>query len=103
MDDLNSLPEDLQAQFLSFLREENGQFNVLDKDGLIRFLAENGEKYPALLGLLQIDKDAVVNHFKETGEVLPGMKIIHTSTQDGSNVTTLEIHHGPTPPKASKK
>ena len=102
MDDLNSLPEDLRAQFLSFFREEGGQFNVLDKEGLIRFLAENGERHPALLGLLKIDKDAVVSHFKETGEVLPGMKIIHTSSQEGSNVTKLAIHRGPTPPKASK-
>lgn len=88
------LPEDLRGQFLSFLREVDGQFEVADKEGLVRFIAEHASKHPALLSLMQVDKEAAVEHFKKTGEVLPGMRIIHTSTPEGSNVTTLEIHRG---------
>jgi hypothetical protein len=99
MDDKNLLPEPLRTQFLGFLREEDGQLTVDDKDGLIKFVAEHGEKYPFLLGLFRLDKEAAIEHFKQTGEVLPGIKIIHTSTEEGSNVTSLEVHRGPKPPR----
>jgi hypothetical protein len=52
------------------------------------------------LQLFNIDYEAVVEHFKQTGEVLPGMKIIHTETREGDNVTKLEIFRGPIPPKS---
>jgi len=97
----DELPPELGAQFLTFLREVNGQFEVVDKEGLVKFVAEHGKEYPVLLSLFSIDKEAVVEHFKKTGEVLPGMKIVHTSTREGENVTKLEVFHAPKPPKGS--
>ncbi len=99
MSDLETLPDELRARFLGFFREENGEFSIVDKEGLVRFVAENGEEYPDLLTLFRIDREAVVEHFKKTGEVAPGMRIIHTATQEGSNVTKLEIFRGPEPSK----
>jgi hypothetical protein len=52
--------------------------------------------YPSLRELFTIDKDALVEHFKNTGEVPPGIKLIHTSTEEGSNVTRLEVRYGST-------
>lgn len=97
----DDLPPELGAQFLTFLREVNGEFEVIDKEGLVKFVAEHGKKYPVLWSLFNINEEAVVEHFKKTGEVLPEMKIIHTSTREGDNVTKLEVFHGPKPPKDS--
>jgi len=90
MEDLQ-LPPEVAAKFLSFLHEENGQFQLADKEGLVRFVAEHGEQYPELLELFSLDKDALVDHFHKTGEVLPGTRIIHTAAEEGSNVTKLEV------------
>jgi hypothetical protein len=99
----DDLPPEIGAQLLTFLREVNGQFEVADKEGLVKFVAEYGERYPPLLDLFSINKEAALEHFKRTGEVLPGMKIVHTNTREGDNVTKLEIFRGPIPPKDSDK
>ena len=101
MKDHDELPPELRAQFLTFMREVDGEFEVADKEGLVKFVAEYGERYPVLLSLFSIDKEVAVEHFKGTGEVLPGMRIIHTSTREGDNVTKLEIFRGPIPLKDS--
>ena len=96
----DDLPPEIGAKLMGCLRETDGQFEVADKEALLKLVAEHGEQYPVLLGLFKIDYDAVVEHFKKTGEVLPGMRIIHTETREGDNVTKLEIFRGPIPPKS---
>lgn len=95
-DDLKSLPDELKTQFLSFLREgENGQWELIDKDGLLNFVAEHGKTHPALWNLFTVNEDALVKHFEETGEVPPGVKMI-AKTRINEKVTKVQILHGPT-------
>jgi hypothetical protein len=101
-DDELELPPELQAKFLSFLREVNGHFELADKMGLIKFVVEHGKRYPALLKLFTVNKDAVMDHFKRTAEVPPGVTVFTTETQEGDNVTKLEIFRGPIPSKSSE-
>lgn len=98
--DWNDLPPEIGAKLMTFLRETNGAFEVADMEGLVKLIAEHGNEHPLLTTLLKIDYEAVVEHFKRTGEVLPGMRIIHTETREGDNVTKLEIFRGPIPPKS---
>jgi hypothetical protein len=92
------LPPEIAAKLMTFLREENGEFQVADIQGLLNFVAEYGERHPALLELFKLNEEAVVEHFKRTGEVPPGVKVVHTTTREGDNVTKLEIFQGPLPP-----
>jgi len=94
------LPPELGAQFLSFLREVNGEFEVSDMQGLLLFVVEHGEQYPALFNLFEIDMEFIVEHFKSTGEVPPGVKLIGTTIRDGTNITELKVLYGPIPPKS---
>ena len=96
----DGLPPEICAKLMACLRKTDGEFEVTDKEALLRLVAEHGDRYPVLFGLFKIDYDAMVEHFKKTGEVLPGMKIIHTETREGDNVTKLEIFRGPIPPKS---
>lgn len=98
-DNIDDLPPGIGAKLMTFLRETNGGYEVADMEGLVKFIAQHCERHPVLMSLLKIDYDAVVEHFKRTGEVLPGMRIIHTETPEGSNVTKLEIFRGPISPK----
>ena len=97
---LPDLPSELGAKFLSFLREANGEFEVADMRGLLNFVAEYGQQYPALLNLFEINFEALGEHFERTGEVPPGVKLIKTTTREGDNVTELRVFHGPLPPKS---
>ena len=96
----NDLPEDLRLQFLTFLREKNdGEWEVVDKLGFVKFIVEHGKQYPVLYTLINIDKDAVVDHYERTGEVPPGVKLVR-KTRESETVTRLEVLRGPIPPKS---
>jgi hypothetical protein len=97
---LVDLPPELATKFLSFLREEGGTFQVADMDGLLKFVGERAEKYPALLNIFTINEEFVVEHFKKTGELPPGVKVAKTTTTEGNNVIKLEIFRGPLAPKS---
>ena len=99
-EDWSNFPPEIAAKLMSLLREANGTFEVSDMEGLIKLIAQHGAEYPLLQTLISIDYEAVVEHFKRTGEVLPGMRIIHTETREGENVTKLEIFRGPSLPKS---
>lgn len=99
-EDDNKLPPEIGAKLMTFLREENGEFRVADVQGLLRFVAEYGQRHPALLDLFRLNEEAVVEQFKRTGELPPGVRVIKTTTRKGDNVTKLEIFHGPLPPKS---
>ena len=87
------LPEEIQQGVLAFLDVERQE--VLDMRGLVQFVVEHGETYPSLLGLLKVDEGELTRHIQETGNVPPGVKAIRTRTVPGSNVTKLDIFHGP--------
>ena len=91
------LPQEIRDRVWSFIGErEDGAFPEDDMRGLIAFIVENADAYPALLNLVQVNEDKVVEHAKEIGEVPPGIKIIKTATAEGENVTHVRIFHGPT-------
>jgi hypothetical protein len=83
--DLIDLPPELGAEFFSFLREANDQFEVADAQGLLCFIAAHAEQFPFLLDLFEINMDAVVERFELTGEVLPGIMLTRTTTSEASN------------------
>jgi len=93
---LINLPPELGQKFLGFLREgEEGDFEVVDKLGLIKFIGDHGEQYPFLYQLIQLNEEAVVEHFKQTGEVPPGVKLVQTTAHEGTNLTEFRVFHGP--------
>ena len=96
---LDNLPEDLAHELMSFITESDGGPQVADMPGFITFIARHADRYPALLGLINVNGDAVIRHYEETGEVPPGIKLIGTSTEEGSNVAHVQILHGPIPPR----
>lgn len=92
----NDLPREVIERVLSFCTEDaSGNQQVHDREGLVAFVFENSERYPALLNLLKVDEDRLTQHIQETGQVPPGVKIVKTTTAEGSNVTRVEIVHGP--------
>jgi hypothetical protein len=83
--DVTDLPPELGAEFLSFLREVNDQFEVADTRGLVSFIVEHAEQYPFLLDLIEINWDAIVERFERTGEVPPGIQLTRTATREASS------------------
>jgi len=83
--DVADLPPELGAEFLSFLREVNDQFEVVDTRGLLSFILNHVEQYPALLNLIEINWNAVIERFERTGEVPPGLMLTRTSTREASS------------------
>lgn len=88
------LPDDLRAEFLSFLKEVNGEWEVADMMGLVGFIATHHKQYPDLLKLVRLNEEWAIKHFQETGEVPPGVKIVKR-TEVSPKVTQVEIFHGP--------
>jgi len=43
------------------------------------------------LQLIKVNEEAVIRHVQETGQPVPGMKVVKTTTAEGSNVTRIEI------------
>jgi hypothetical protein len=80
--DVADLPPELRTEFLSFLSEVNGQFEVADTRGLLVFIAEHGEAYPALFNLVEINEESVIEHFDRTGQVPPGVELTRTTTRE---------------------
>lgn len=94
--DFEDLPEEIQRGLMAFMREVDGEFEITDKMGMVQFIVEHAEEYPSLLKAIKIDEAVLTKHIEETGEVPPGVKAIRTRTVPGSNVTKLDIFHGPT-------
>ena len=94
-DDLRSLPPELLERFMSFLRDVDGQIEVIDGPGFVGFVMEHYNEYPVLLNMIKLNEEALTEHYERTGEVPPGVKLIKKTTREGENVTKLEIIHGP--------
>ncbi|MBI1398003.1 MAG: hypothetical protein GC151_18675 [Betaproteobacteria bacterium] len=92
------LPPELAAKVMSLLREVDGEYEIVDMPALVDLILEHGQEYPSLRDLIQVNDDALLAHYRETGAVPPGIKIVETSTQEGSNVTELKVSHGPRSP-----
>jgi hypothetical protein len=71
-------------EFLSFLKEVNGQFEVADTRGLLKFIVEHGNQYPALYNLFGVNEEAVIEHFERTGQVPPGVALTQTAVREDS-------------------
>ena len=95
----DDLPIEIRSRVLSFCRDVDGTLEVADMMGLVNFILDNSQAYPALLNLVKLNEAELIRHFQETGQVPPGVKLIKTTTVSGQNVTRLEIFHGPTGPK----
>ena len=99
MSTAKQLPPELAAKVMSLLREVDGEFEIIDMPALVNLVLEHGHEYPSLRDLIQINEDALLAHYHETGEVPPGIKIVETSRQEGSNVTELKVLYGPSSPQ----
>ena len=98
MDDILKLPPEVRDELAGFIREENGEAHVADREGFVKFILKNFEKYPALGGLLAVNESALVKHFEETGEVPAGVRMVG-KVRLSDKVTKLEILTGPIPPR----
>ena len=92
-------PAEIQAKLMSLLHEVDGEYEIADMKAFIEFVAANGAAYPELLAFVNINETALADHYETTGEVPPGVKMVRTTSHEGSNVVELEVVHGPTPPK----
>ncbi len=88
------LPKFIEDKLMSLLQKVDGEYEVIDMLGLIKLVSEHCKEYPSLKELLQIDEEEVVKLYEETGVVIPGIKLVETSTTEGSNVTSINIIHG---------
>lgn len=92
----DELPVEIVERLLSFCTTDAaGHQQVVDSKGLVAFVLENADRYPALLNAVKVDQDRLTRHIQHTGEVPPGVKLVKTTTEDGSNVTRMQIVHGP--------
>ena len=93
--DLSDFPPELRKKFMSFIRvEPSGETKVADETGFFDFVEEHREKYPFLGQLVKLNEAAVTEYFERTGKVPVGIKGIRKTTEEGSNVTKLEIFWG---------
>ena len=90
-DRLDDLPPDIIRQVVLFCRDADGTVEVADKMGLLKFVSDNSDRYPALLKLFTLNEEAAIRYVEETGQPIPGVKMIKTTTAEGSNVTRLKI------------
>ena len=47
----DDLPETIGVKLMTFLRETNGEYEVMGMPGFVEFVAEYGDRYPVLRGL----------------------------------------------------
>ena len=87
----DDLPVEVIQQLLAFRTDHEDGSQTVDTMGLVKFILDHVDRYPALLQLVKINEDAVIKHVQETGRPVPGVKVIKTTTAEGSNVTKLEI------------
>ena len=65
-DKIEDLPPEIAAKMMTFLREKDGGgYDLVDKLGLLNFVVEHGEQYPALFSLFKVDREAVIGHVKK--------------------------------------
>lgn len=93
------LPPELYEELMTYVVERDGQWEVIDMAALLNLIVAHGAEYPQLLSLVNVKEGALEQHYRQTGEVFPGVKIVKTETEEGSNVTKLEVLRGPIPPK----
>jgi hypothetical protein len=89
-----SLPPEVAARLMECLEEVEGDYRVKDMEGLVTLIVEHGPRYPFLYELVTVNKDALVKHYETTGEVPPGVKLVKTIAEEGSNVVGLSVIHG---------
>ena len=94
------LPADLQSKLMSLMREVDGAYKVTDMGALLMLIVEHADKYPQLLEVVKVKEGALEEHYEWTGEVPPGVNVIRTTREEGSNVVGLEVLRGPIPPRA---
>lgn len=91
----HDLPPELAAELMACLEEVNGDYYVKDMKALVTLVVEHGSAFPFLREFVTVNKDALVKHYEKTGEVPPGVKMVQTTTEEGSNVVGLNVLHGP--------
>jgi len=92
---MKKLTPELTTELLGLIRETDEEdYEIIDMEGLIRFVGLHGTEYPFLFGMLKINEALLVDHFEKTGEVPPGIKMVRT-TRKIDGVTELEVLHGP--------
>jgi hypothetical protein len=77
------------------MREVDGEREIADPEGITDYIFENAGRSPSLRKLLKVNKEKIARHIEETGEVPPGVKAVQERAVPGTNVTRLDIVHGP--------
>jgi hypothetical protein len=98
--ELDTLPPEIVAKLLSFGRVVEGEAELGDREGAMKFISANLAQYPALFSLVQLPVESLVKLYEDSGEVPPGVKLVKRIDFLGTNLTKVEVLHGPIPPKA---
>jgi hypothetical protein len=64
-EELSDLPPEVVNKVMEFFREVNGGLEVVDKEGLLAFVAEHHKQHPTLLQLFKINEGAVIEVFRK--------------------------------------
>ena len=89
------LPPEIAAKLMACLDEVDGEYRVRDKKALVALIVTHGAAFPFLRELVKVNEDALIQHYEKTGEVPPGVKLVRTTTEEGSNVVDLDVVLGP--------
>ena len=86
------LPPELMQKMMSFMREDGDDYVIDDMKGFVEFIAQHVKQYPSLMKLVNFNEQALLDHFHRTGEVVPGVRIVSKETEEGSNVTKVNVY-----------
>ena len=89
-----NFPKEINEKIMTLLKDVDGEYQITDLKAFAKLVAEYGEQYPSLYDFIEIDKEEIISHYKNTGEVPPGVKLVETSSEEGSNVINLRVLHG---------
>ncbi len=64
-EELGDLPLEVVKKVMEFFREVNGRLEVVDKEGLLAFVAEHHKQHPTLLQLFKVNDGAVIEVFRK--------------------------------------
>jgi hypothetical protein len=91
----DDLPVEIVQGLLTFMREVDGELEITDPRGMTDYIFDNSVQFPSLRKLLQVDRESIGKHLEQTGEVPPGVRAIRKRPISGTNITRVDIVHGP--------
>lgn len=90
----HDLPPDIAAKLMACWRRWMGTTVSETRRRYLISSPSMARRSAFLRELITVNLDAVVKYYEETGAVPPGIKLIRTTTAEGSNVVGLDVLRG---------